>query len=35
MLMTLFGRGAPALPAEVLFADLALEVLNASAKKRH
>ena len=34
MLMTLMGREAPALPAEVLFSDLEIEVLNAYAKKR-
>lgn len=35
MLMTLLGREAPELPAEVLFSDLELEVLNAYAKKKH
>jgi len=34
MLMTLLGREAPALPAEVLFTDLEIEVLNAYAKKK-
>ena len=34
MLMTLLGREAPELPAEVLFSDLELEVLNAYAKKK-
>lgn len=34
MLMTLMGREVPALPAEVLFSDLEIEVLNAYAKKR-
>jgi hypothetical protein len=34
MLMTLLGREAPALPAEVLFSDLEIEVLNAYAKKK-
>jgi len=34
MLMTLMGREAPALPAEVLFSDLEIEVLNAYAKKK-
>ena len=33
MFMTLLGREAPALPAEVLFTDLEIEVLNAYAKK--
>jgi len=32
--MTLMGREAPALPAEVLFSNLEIEVLNAYAKKR-
>ena len=34
MLMTLMGREVPALPAEVLFSDLEIEVLNAYAKKK-
>jgi len=34
MLMALLGRNAPALPAEVLFSDLEIEVLNAYAKKK-
>ena len=34
MLMTLMGREVPALPAEVLFSDLEIEVLKAYAKKR-
>jgi len=33
MLMTLLGRECPELPAEVLFSDLEIEVLNAYAKK--
>jgi len=33
MLMTLLGRETPALPAEVLFSDLELQVLHAYAKK--
>jgi hypothetical protein len=33
MLMTLLGRETPALPAEVLFSDLELQVLQAYAKK--
>jgi hypothetical protein len=34
MLMTLLGRELPALPAEVLFSDLELRVLQAYAKKK-
>ena len=34
MLMTLMGREVPALPAEVLFSDLEIKVLNAYAKKK-
>ncbi|MEA2115736.1 MAG: IS4 family transposase [Thermodesulfobacteriota bacterium] len=34
MLMTLLGREAPALPAEVLFSDLEIKVLKAYAKKK-
>jgi hypothetical protein len=34
MLMTLLGREVPQLPAEVLFSDLELEVLDAYAKKK-
>ncbi|MDA2931468.1 IS4 family transposase, partial [Acidobacteria bacterium AH-259-O06] len=34
MLMTLLGREAPELPAEVLFSDLELQVLRAYAKKK-
>ncbi|MDO9262596.1 MAG: IS4 family transposase [Desulfosalsimonadaceae bacterium] len=34
MLMTLLGRETPELPAEVLFSDLEIEVLNAYAKKK-
>jgi hypothetical protein len=34
MLMTLLGREQPELPAEVLFTDLEIEVLNAIAKKK-
>jgi len=34
MLMTLLGREAPGLPAEVLFSDLEIKVLNAYAKKK-
>ena len=34
MLMTLLGRDAPELPAEVMFSDLEIEVLNAYAKKK-
>ncbi len=34
MLMTLLGREAPTLPAEVLFSDLEIKVLNAYAKKK-
>jgi hypothetical protein len=34
MLMTLLGREQPELPAEVLFTDLEIEVLNAVAKKK-
>jgi len=33
MLMTLLGREAPELPAEVLFTDLEIKVLDACAKK--
>ena len=33
MLMTLLGREAPELPAEVVFTDLEIEVLDAYAKK--
>lgn len=33
MLMTLLGRECPDLPAEVLFSDLEIEVLQAYAKK--
>ena len=33
MLMTLLGRECPELPAEVLFSDLEIEVLQAYAKK--
>jgi Domain of unknown function (DUF4338)/Transposase DNA-binding/Transposase DDE domain len=33
MLMTLMGRECPELPAEILFSDLEIEVLNAYAKK--
>jgi len=32
--MTLMGRESPALPAEVLFSDLEIDVLNAYAKKK-
>ena len=35
MLMTLLGRECPQLPAEVLFSDLEIEVLQAYAKKTH
>jgi len=34
MLMTLLGRGGEELPAEVLFTDIEVEVLNAYAKKK-
>lgn len=34
MLMTLLGREVPELPAEVLFSDLEMEVLNAYSKKK-
>lgn len=34
MLMTLLGRSCPDLPAELLFSDCEIEVLNAYAKKR-
>jgi len=34
MLMTLLGREAPELPAEVLFSDLEIEVLNEYSKKK-
>jgi len=34
MLMTLLGRQCPDLPAELLFSDSEIEVLNAYAKKR-
>ena len=34
MLMTLLGRETPELPAEVLFSDIEIEVLNAYAKKK-
>ncbi len=34
MLMTLLGRENPALPTELLFSDLEIEVLNAYAKKK-
>lgn len=34
MLMTLLGREAPALPAEVLFSELEIEVLKAYSKKK-
>ena len=34
MLMTLIGRECPDLPAEVLFSDLEIEVLQAHAKKK-
>lgn len=34
MLMTLLGRASPDLPAELLFSDLEIEVLQAYAKKR-
>ena len=34
MLMTLLGRETPELPAEVLFTDVEIEVLNAYAKKK-
>ena len=33
LLMTLLGRQCPALPAEVLFSDLEIQVLEAYAKK--
>jgi hypothetical protein len=33
MLLTLLGRQAPELPADVLFSDLEIEVLQAYAKK--
>ena len=33
MLMTLLGRASPDLPAELLFSDLEIEVLQAYAKK--
>ena len=33
MLMTLLGRECPDLPAELLFSDCEIEVLNAYAKK--
>ena len=35
MLMTLLGRQCPDLPAEVLFSDPEIEVLQAYAKKKH
>jgi hypothetical protein len=35
MLMTLLGRECPALPAEVLFSDIEIEVLRAHAEKKH
>ena len=35
MLMTLLGRECPDLPAEVLFSDPEIEVLQAYAKKKH
>jgi hypothetical protein len=34
MLMTLLGRETPALPAEILFSDLEIQVLNAYAQKK-
>ena len=34
MLLTLLGRECPQLPAEVLFSDIEVEVLNALAKKK-
>jgi len=34
MLMTLLGRELPMLPAEIMFSDLELKVLNAEAKKK-
>ena len=34
MLMTLLGRECPGLPADVLFSDLEIEVLEAYAKKK-
>jgi len=34
MLMTLLGRELPMLPAEIMFSDLELKVLNAKAKKK-
>jgi hypothetical protein len=34
MLMTLLGRQCPDLPADMLFSDLEIEVLQAYAKKR-
>jgi hypothetical protein len=33
MLMTLLGRESPDLPADILFSDLELKVLDAYAKK--
>lgn len=35
MLMTLLGREAPELPAEIMFSDLEIKVLKAYAKKKH
>lgn len=34
MLMTLLGRECPQLPADVLFSDIEIEVLEAYAKKK-
>ena len=34
MLLTVLGRECPQLPAEVLFSDIEVEVLNALAKKK-
>jgi len=34
MLMTLLGRDTPSLPAEIMFSDLEIKVLNAYAKKK-
>lgn len=35
MLMTLLGRETPSLPAEIMFSDLEMKVLNAYAQKKH
>ncbi len=35
MLMTLLGRQCPALPADVMFSDVEIQVLEAYSKKEH